>query len=218
MLKTVFPERIAMLRKENKISQKNAAAHLGISQALLSHYEKGIRTCSFEMAVKIADYYNVSCDYLLGRTTERDGQIIFVNKPLEENYIFDKTLIQNSLEIIYDMVQTTQNKTLLENISNFFNLSIYRILRILCQANPKNQSDLFTVNKRIANARSYGAMSEIEAETLSIIKGDDDGEVEAITDASHLVFQAQQLHEQYPLAASSLISLVKNAEGFLKKK
>ena len=65
-----FPRIITLQRKERKISQKKAATDLGISQALLSHYEKGIRECGLDFLVRIADYYNVSCDYLLGRTSE----------------------------------------------------------------------------------------------------------------------------------------------------
>ena len=71
-----FPRIITLLRKERGISQKNAAADLGISQALLSHYEKGIRECGLEFLVKTADYYNVSCDYLLGRSPEPAGKTI----------------------------------------------------------------------------------------------------------------------------------------------
>ena len=40
-----FPRILTLLRKEKGISQKTAAGDLGISQALLSHYEKGIREC-----------------------------------------------------------------------------------------------------------------------------------------------------------------------------
>ena len=45
IMNTDFPRIIALQRKERQISQKQAAADLGISQALLSHYEKGIREC-----------------------------------------------------------------------------------------------------------------------------------------------------------------------------
>ena len=48
-----FPRLITLLRKEKGISQKQAAAELGISQALLSHYEKGIRECGLEFLVQI---------------------------------------------------------------------------------------------------------------------------------------------------------------------
>ena len=61
---------ITALRKKRGLSQKDAAAELGISQALLSHYEKGIRECGLEFIVRLADYYEVSTDYLLGRSSE----------------------------------------------------------------------------------------------------------------------------------------------------
>ena len=71
-----FNRIIKLLRKERGITQKQAAEDLGVSQALLSHYEKGIRECGLDFVVKVADYYNVSCDYLLGRTPSPDRQFI----------------------------------------------------------------------------------------------------------------------------------------------
>lgn len=61
-----FPKIISDLRKSKGISQKQAAIDLGISQALLSHYEKGIRECGLDFLIKLADYYEVTCDELLG--------------------------------------------------------------------------------------------------------------------------------------------------------
>ena len=55
-----FPRIIALLRKERGLSQKSVAASLGVSQALLSHYEKGIRECGLDFVVRIADFYGVS--------------------------------------------------------------------------------------------------------------------------------------------------------------
>ena len=61
-----FPKIISDLRKSKGISQKQAAIDLGISQALLSHYEKGIRECGLDFLIKLSDYYEVTCDELLG--------------------------------------------------------------------------------------------------------------------------------------------------------
>lgn len=66
-----FPRIITFLRKERGITQKQAAADLEISQAVLSHYEKGVRECGLDFLVKAAEYYEVSTDYLLGRTVQR---------------------------------------------------------------------------------------------------------------------------------------------------
>ncbi|NLA73112.1 MAG: helix-turn-helix transcriptional regulator [Clostridiales bacterium] len=68
-----FPERLIELRAENKLNQKTAAADLNISQALLSHYEKGIRECGLDFLCRAADYYKVTTDYLLGRSLSRNG-------------------------------------------------------------------------------------------------------------------------------------------------
>ena len=67
-----FSRILTLLRKEKGISQKTAAQQLGVSQALLSHYEKGIRECGLDFLVRCADFYGVSCDYLLGRSQERE--------------------------------------------------------------------------------------------------------------------------------------------------
>ena len=73
---TDFSRTLSLLRQERGISQRKAAAQLGISQALLSHYENGIREPGLAFVVKACDYYHVSADYLLGRTLSRDGAII----------------------------------------------------------------------------------------------------------------------------------------------
>ena len=66
-----FPETLSALRRERNISQRQAAQDLGVSQALLSHYENGIREPGLTFVVKACDYYQVSADYLLGRTNDR---------------------------------------------------------------------------------------------------------------------------------------------------
>ena len=76
-----FNRIIKLLRKERGITQKQAAEDLGVSQALLSHYEKGIRECGLDFVVRVADYYNVSCDYLLGRSAERNLSLIHISEP-----------------------------------------------------------------------------------------------------------------------------------------
>ncbi len=68
-----FALRLSDLRREKNISQKEAASCLGVSQALLSHYEKGIRECGLDFLKKASSFYDVSTDYLLGLTESRHG-------------------------------------------------------------------------------------------------------------------------------------------------
>ena len=64
-----FSKAIQQLRREKKLSQRVVAQELGISQALLSHYEKGVRQPKLDFVRKIADYYGVSADNILGHTS-----------------------------------------------------------------------------------------------------------------------------------------------------
>lgn len=70
---TVFSNRITSLRKERGLSQKEVAMSLGVSQALLSHYEKGVRECGLEFVIKCSDYFGVTTDYLLGKADSKYG-------------------------------------------------------------------------------------------------------------------------------------------------
>ena len=66
-----FSETMSELRRGRGLSQRAAAAALGISQALLSHYENGAREPGLAFVCRACDFYGVSADYLLGRTEER---------------------------------------------------------------------------------------------------------------------------------------------------
>ena len=65
-----FPETLSALRRERNISQRQAARDLGISQALLSHYENGAREPGLAFVCRACDYYGVSADYLLCRSQQ----------------------------------------------------------------------------------------------------------------------------------------------------
>lgn len=70
-----FPAILTLLRRERRLTQKQAAQDLGISQALLSHYEKGIRECGLDFLIRAADYYGVTCDFLLGRDVDASSGV-----------------------------------------------------------------------------------------------------------------------------------------------
>lgn len=65
-------ERIKDLREENFWTQKYVASCLNISQRAYSYYEGGKRTIPIDLLCAIAELYDVSTDYLLGRTTIRN--------------------------------------------------------------------------------------------------------------------------------------------------
>ena len=65
---------LSNMRREKGRSQRQAASDLGISQALLSHYENGAREPKLDFIVKACDYYGISADYILGRVDELTPQ------------------------------------------------------------------------------------------------------------------------------------------------
>ena len=60
--------RLRALRKQRKISQIKMAMDLGMTQNSISRYETGVREADYATLIAIADYFNVSIDYLLERT------------------------------------------------------------------------------------------------------------------------------------------------------
>ena len=63
--------RIRDLREDNDVKQKELAAYLMCDQSLYSKYERGERPIPLELVCKLADFYNVSVDYLVGRTNAK---------------------------------------------------------------------------------------------------------------------------------------------------
>lgn len=65
-------ERIKNLREDADLTQNDIGKILNISQRTYSHYENGTRSFPLELLIRLANYYNVSLDYLVGRTDKKD--------------------------------------------------------------------------------------------------------------------------------------------------
>ena len=221
-----FNRIITLLRKERGITQKQAAEDLGVSQALLSHYEKGIRECGLDFVVRVADYYNVSCDYLLGRSAERNGMMLSAedlpNPDKMKDNIYHgsvlptmyKKLIENSLDILYDKLQESRDKQLVVGVSSYLMLAVYKMFRLLYEASPKNVSGMFRVGSARWDRSADAAMSMAEGDLAAALTGED-GTRDSLEPAT-LALSTDQLARDYPRHATSLFNLVKNAEEAMR--
>ena len=63
-------ERIRNLREDRDLTQPDVAKYLGMSQTGYSKYETGENDIPTQILIKLADFYNTSVDYLLGRTDD----------------------------------------------------------------------------------------------------------------------------------------------------
>ena len=220
-----FPRILTLLRKEKGISQKEASSKLGISQALLSHYEKGIRECGLDFLVRCADFYGVSCDYLLGRSPDRLGSQLTVDDIPEadaagkENVfrggimtVLNKKLIANSLNVLFDLLAKAQNEQLVREVSDFLMLSVYRMFRVVYSINPKNQDTMFTIPEKLAQGYSSAVMEMCESNAQSIASGKLSAEVQTREEPQNLMITTEGLSQRYPLFTSSLLNLIRNSE------
>ena len=224
-----FHRILTLLRKEKGVSQKQVAASLGISQALLSHYEKGIRECGLEFVVKVADYYGVSCDYLLGRSPDRAGLTLSVDDLPDGDGgrqnafagsimpVLNKKLITNSLHIVFDMLSKGRNDSLTREVSSYLMTAVYKSFRKLCGINPKNQDTMFSVSKTRVSHLCSSAMSQNEANIDCLSAGQDLDGLKPIDDREAFALTTQSMAENYPLYYSSLQNLISNVEADLGK-
>lgn len=76
-----FGLRLRKLREEKGISQVGLARALKISNSMLSRYEKNRRSPDYATLSKLADFFEVSTDYLLGRTNIRKHEALLSHDP-----------------------------------------------------------------------------------------------------------------------------------------
>lgn len=67
----MYFQRLRDMREDSDMTQAQVAAILNIQQTVYSRYERGFQTIPLEHLLKLADYYNVSLDFLTGRTNHK---------------------------------------------------------------------------------------------------------------------------------------------------
>ncbi|WP_142247960.1 helix-turn-helix domain-containing protein [Alkalihalobacterium alkalinitrilicum] len=111
----MFGDRLAKLRTDKKLTQSDFASKLGIPRSTYSNYENGKRQPDFETLQKIADFFEVTTDYLLGRSDKPK----FEDKP-KEGLAFmggaedlteeEKEYLKETLEVFRRMKARRENK------------------------------------------------------------------------------------------------------------
>ncbi|MCL2638535.1 MAG: helix-turn-helix domain-containing protein [Oscillospiraceae bacterium] len=215
-----FPRILSLLRSEKHLSQKQVAEDLGIAQALLSHYEKGKRECGLDFLVRAADYYNVSTDYLLGRSPVSAGTFLkesdipdSSDTSKADGFSFSsslaKKLIISSIDVIYSILNKAKNKKLTHSITTILSLGIYKSFRLVYKLNPKNDKKLFIVNEEAAFRAAVAGELIAEGAALTAISETTGVQSDEITTAS--------LESEYNKQAAALLNLIRNSENMIKK-
>lgn len=130
MLESTFSIRLARLRKECGISQKEAALNLNVSQALLSHYEKGIRECGLSFIVRAAAYYGVSCDYLLGVSSSKYGfnDAFRSTEELPEDSEMETLTIYRATSMLRESLGKVDKSFSEDSLEQIYSILLFRIV------------------------------------------------------------------------------------------
>lgn len=169
----VFAKRLRELRLEKQLSQKEAAKALDVSQALLSHYEKGIRECGLSFVVKVSDFYDVSCDYLLGKTNEKQfiGDIL-TSKELPTD---GEPTFGTLMHTLYCMLERTAQRFDVAihetRLFQYYMLHTYNCLLLSDESNYLLNKQ-FSLNPKFANIATEGLIAKLKREMFATDKLD----------------------------------------------
>ena len=201
-----FAKRMTELRRKKGITQKQAAASLGISQALLSHYEKGVRECGLDFLLKAAAFYEVTVDYLLSKEKKE--------KPLTPAQETQR-LFNGGNKVIFDMVEKTRDPQLLSQATDFMALAYYRLYRLLYWGGHPNRSP-FTLPEQTYRALADAGMEISEVKLQCVLEGMDIGQYKGV-DVHELEVDQEELTRRYGKEYLDILAIIEKAENRLAK-
>ncbi len=189
-----FAERLRSLRKDLKLSQKEVAMDLGVSQALLSHYERGIRECGLEFLVRIANYYGVSIDYILGRSNSKFGTLF-----LDEDQDFID--VMNAMQIVIDRLVELRDENIVGTVKELFQIEISKLINMVSSFSEQ-RPELFKEEFDVTSLALKAAESMAKAKFLFALR-----ECETKPD-----FDLGLLYDKHPNTCESLTNVARRGE------
>lgn len=212
-----FARTLSLLRRERGVSQRSAAKELGISQALLSHYENGAREPGLAFVRKACDYYHVSADFLLGRSMSREGTTIGAEELYDASAekgnvlrgsvvaMLNKKLLVNSLDMLFDLLGKVGSKEAVTAASSYLGDGVYKMFRHLYRASGTQNEGFFSISSNhFLSGGTDADMVYSEADYLDALS-------RQVKEAGRDSFPAMHndaLAQSYPGAYQSLLQIV----------
>ncbi len=215
-----FSRVLSLLRKEKRESQRSVAEALGISQSLLSHYEKGAREPGLAFVAKAAEYYGVSCDYLMGRTMLRERAQVSEDALMSASGAKDnkltgnvmsqlhKKLLQNGVGFLVDLVGKTNSRELTEAVASYLGDSIYFLFRQIYDVTGENGGDFFSIPQELFAPLARADMARSESKMASVLHGLDQ---DKRSRKNWPPLSHAQLMQENPLMAQCLFMVLQQA-------
>lgn len=125
---TQFPKRLTDLRETSNLSRQQLADILGVSRASLEYYEKGKRTPDIDVLYRLSEYFNVTADYLIGRT-DKSGESTDVNAICEYTGLSEKAV---------DKLHSRLDDTSIKEV-----IDIDKVCEIISKATGENKNEVY---------------------------------------------------------------------------
>lgn len=125
----MFGDRLKELRQQRQLTQNEFASILGIGRTTLSHYELNNREPDFEILEKIANYFDVSIDYLVGRSNLKNydehvfhSDFQYLSKKLESSNPEIRKIVVDIIDKVFLSIHTPLYRENLELLTKLFNI------------------------------------------------------------------------------------------------
>ena len=185
--------RIRDLREDRDLYQKDLAAYLQCTQVCYSHYEMGKRDIPTDVLIKLADFYQTSTDYLLGRTASRDGSLIVAAELYDASdekgtlkgsilATLQKKLVVNTTGVLFDLLGKCGDRTAITAAGDYLSTALYTLLRHFYRRGGGNEDffatdavdfDAGVVDAAMLRSRASYLRALAEAEKLPELSSDD---------------------------------------------
>ena len=138
-MRAEFAANLALQRQRMGVSQRQAAADLQVSQALLSHYEKGIREPGLDFVVRAADYYGVTADELLGHVPHKVPPAPEAGRDAEQ-------VLWDSLRLVLELERRNFDPDVYRYMVAYLGAVIYELVRHCSRMVAEQQEDWFQLS------------------------------------------------------------------------
>ena len=210
-----FAAVFAQLRRENHFSQRKVAADLSISQALLSHYENGLREPKLDFVVRASEYYGVSADYMLGRTAVKKNPMLAGagfsasgdGSELSDLWVKGNMYsLINAVTVIMNMLISVYGDCAADRAFEYFSASAYNIFRFMKLDSDEDFTELIKVPNYKFSVMCAGAEKSIETSLADIAYESRDVAKTNYT---------EKIKKEFPSAFGMFIDWLKREDSFV---
>lgn len=149
---SIISERIKELRHEKKLTQKQLAEKIGISEISIRKYESGDRIPKFEVVEKLASVFNVQFDYIVGRS---------------DNKTFDDYVICNDFQYLLKAIEDSPNSDISKLVRNIIDTMYLTIIHDVKDNNLDRLSLIYELYRNIWEIKN-GFKSNLTADILEL--------------------------------------------------